>query len=74
MARVIKEYNNPQEYRSDPIKNTHRSLHQDFTEIGKLKVTWVNGADDPGATVTKRDLTQANFIKELAEQNNVRLI
>jgi len=47
-------------------------LHIDFVD-NIVRCTWVNGTDDPRKIPPVRSLTQANFIKELAQNYNVRI-
>jgi len=74
MSKVIKFYDNRNNMLRDNIKTTHRSLHQDFVNK-QLKVTWVNGNDDPAENPPpQRQMTRTQFNKFLENEYDVKII
>lgn len=65
--KSVDEFNANQERDFSP-------LHIDFVLRG-VKVTWVNGTDDPRTQTTPtRSLTQKQFIDELAKRDFVNIV
>jgi len=75
---TIKEitYNSLKEWKDDQrLQRGWRDLTNEILPGEKYKVTWVNGSDDPGnLPISRRRLTETEFIDELAKSRNVEII
>jgi len=73
MTIKIINYSSREEFlRRAKIENSNgwHALNYNFPH----KVTWVNGTDDPNKTPPLRNLTQTQFLRELAKNNDVKIV
>ena len=75
MTRTIANYRTREEYKRDSRHGVIRPLSQSFIN-NQLQVVWVDGIDDPDNNTrpANRQLTEKQFIEELAAQHKVTLI
>ena len=74
MTKQLKFYKDRDEYKQDKTMSNFSALHQDFID-GKLRITWVNGNDNPDNNPRlARQLSQNQFIDELAEGQGVSIV
>jgi len=70
----IKEYDTVKEWLDDTSMRGFRSLTNSWINF-KLHVVWVNGADDPANTPPiMRNMTEKQYIKQIAERDGVKII
>jgi len=78
MATELQNYGNLKAAKEDKVRGGKRHkagwrpLQTNFNPNGTVTILWSNDPEPPPPP--KRQLTQIDFIKELAEQNNVELL
>ena len=74
MTILVKTYGSRENYEADRTaqhRADFRALHIDEGFV----VTWVKGTDDPTNTpIPKRQLTESQYIREQASNDNVKII